>query len=400
MRQALAVAVLAAASAADADEQSRHSFVTGFDQAFALASSPLDSWVDGGPGKLRIDEEHDGVIVPRAFLDYRGWLTPTLLANATVNVNGDGDMEIGVTEAFLEHRPIPRSAWQRRWRFGAFYPRISLENADAGWNSPYTMSSSAINTWVGEELRTIGAELSLSRALPTTVPQRFGAQFAVYGANDVAGGLIAARGWAVHDRQTALFENVYGIEPFHELDGRAGYYLSADWRYGERARVLAFHYDNLADPEAVAGGQYGWRTYFDALGAQVALPGDLGLIVQWMDGVTIVGPWIDGRRAATDEFDASYVLLTRQFGAHRASLRYDYFNLDLDNPGGDIGLEQGHSWTAGYAFDFSNRLRLAAEWMRIDASHGDWMAYALYRAARESLARFDLRWRFGAGHGY
>ena len=30
-----------------------------------------------------------------------------------------------------------------------------------GWRSPYTLSFSAINTWVGEELRTIGAEYSL-----------------------------------------------------------------------------------------------------------------------------------------------------------------------------------------------------------------------------------------------
>ena len=44
---------------------------------------------------------------------------------------------------------------------GAFFPTISLENDDIGWTSPYTLSASAINTWIGEELRTIGTEGTL-----------------------------------------------------------------------------------------------------------------------------------------------------------------------------------------------------------------------------------------------
>ena len=41
---------------------------------------------------------------------------------------------------------------------GAFFPTISLENDDLGWTSPYTLTPSAINSWIGEELRTIGSE--------------------------------------------------------------------------------------------------------------------------------------------------------------------------------------------------------------------------------------------------
>ena len=402
MARALAIGSLVltarTAEAVAGVDDGRHAFDGGLDQALAVASTPLESWVEGGPGKLRFDESHDGLLVPRAFLDYRGRITPTLQAYATVNANADGDAEIGVTEAYLEYRPVPRSPWQRRWRFGAFYPHVSLENAGAGWTSPYLSSSSAINTWIGEEFRTIGAELSFSRALRTATPQRFGAQLAVYGANDVAGGLLALRGWAVHDRQTALFENVSGIEPFHELDDRLGYYLGVDWRYGERARLQAFHYDNLADPAAVSGGQIGWRTFFDALGGQVELPWHVGLIAQWMAGTTIVGPWIDGARAATDDFDAAFVLLTRSFDDHRASLRYDDFSLTLDDSTPlDNDLERGHAWTAGYSYAFTTRLGITAEWMRIETEHGGWMGDWLFHSARESLARVDLRWRFGTG---
>jgi len=41
---------------------------------------------------------------------------------------------------------------------GAFFPTISLENDDLGWTSPYTLTPSAINSWIGDELRTIGSE--------------------------------------------------------------------------------------------------------------------------------------------------------------------------------------------------------------------------------------------------
>ena len=44
---------------------------------------------------------------------------------------------------------------------GAFFPTISLENDDLGWTSPYTLTPSAINSWIGDELRTIGSEAIL-----------------------------------------------------------------------------------------------------------------------------------------------------------------------------------------------------------------------------------------------
>ena len=51
---------------------------------------------------------------------------------------------------------MPQSAWRSNLKIGAFYPPISLEHRASGWTNPYTISSSALNTWVGEELRTIG----------------------------------------------------------------------------------------------------------------------------------------------------------------------------------------------------------------------------------------------------
>src|SRR5262245_34813687 len=92
----IASLVLASCLATSAHgDESANSFVGAFDQSFVHASTPLVSWLDHGPGKLRFDESSDGALVPRAFLEYRGRISPTLLAHATVNANSDGDAEIG-----------------------------------------------------------------------------------------------------------------------------------------------------------------------------------------------------------------------------------------------------------------------------------------------------------------
>ena len=70
------------------------------------------------------------------------------------------------------------------------------------------------------------------------------------------------------------------------------------------------------------------------------------------------------------DFDAAYVLATRSFGAQRISGRYDWFQtvnrdafVDEDN-----NNEDGSAWTLAYLVDLGERLRLAAEWMRVEST--------------------------------
>ena len=71
-----------------------------------------------------------------------------------------------------------------------------------GWRSPYTLTNSAINSWVGEELRTVGAEYA-----PDWLGQKSGHDFnvgisaAIFGWNDPAGTVVATRGWGLHHQQ-------------------------------------------------------------------------------------------------------------------------------------------------------------------------------------------------------
>ena len=54
----------------------------------------------------------------------------------------------GLTEAYLQFRPYPFDDLRLRVKAGAFYAPLSLENRAGGWESPYTLSYSALNSWL------------------------------------------------------------------------------------------------------------------------------------------------------------------------------------------------------------------------------------------------------------
>jgi hypothetical protein len=176
----------------------------------AIAAQGLPSYLNGGLGELRFDPDHDGLALGYLRAGFHDDLSDLVHINVQAFLyNTQDNNPIDLTEAYAELRPVPQSAWRSRLKLGAFYPGISLENRMSGWRSPYTLSPSAINTWVGEEIRTIGAEYNLDwLGLQTGHPFEFGATAALYGWNDAAGVVMASRGWAIDDRQTGLFGRV------------------------------------------------------------------------------------------------------------------------------------------------------------------------------------------------
>jgi hypothetical protein len=393
-------------------------FAAGHEATFGIEAGYLSmsgqaSWTEGSVGKLRYRD--DGLVLNRAFMDYKGRPADTLDVHIVFEAYDDdpGDA-IGLTQAYVEWRPLPKSGTRYRLKVGAFYPRISLENVDAGWSNRYTLNSSAINTWVAEELRSTGAELTVSRR-----PERLGGihtfsiNVAAFVANDPAGSLLAWKGWSVHDRQSRFGDDLplpplpqiqpgmmfdrqdpY-VEPFQEIDDKLGYYLNAEWQIGNRLQLRAMHFDNRAEPTAITGGQYGWTTSFDHAGLQATLAGDIGLIVQWMDGSTAMGPVINGAHAVDVGYDSYFALLTRVFGRHRISARYDHFDVsDNDSTPQDDNSEAGHAWTLNYQYRYSDAMTIAAEHLSIRTDHFGWTWYGLPPTATERQYQLTFRARF------
>ncbi len=332
-----------------------------------LAVDAPRSWTDGGLGKLRFDEGDGTLRLGAATVDYRARFTPTLSLRTVASAYGDGiGSAVDLDEAYLELRPVPRSAWRLLARAGAFHAPFSLENTGVGWSSPYTISYSSVNSWFGEELRTLGAEVQLTHAgAATGSPHDLGLLFGVFRANDPAGALLSWRGWGIGDRQTRLFERLplaplpaFGSdglffvqqgyeEPFHEIDGRTGYYLGGQWDYLDVSRLRLQHYDNRGDPLQTRHGQWAWRTRFDHLGWHLRLPGDNEAITQLVRGDTemegFAMPFVYA------DYQAAFLLLSHAWGRQRASLRYDAFWVhDRDHVAGDPNQEDGHAWTAAW----------------------------------------------------
>jgi len=359
-------------------------------------SSPLEPWTGGGFSKLRFADGDTFSAGNRLFVDYNGRINPAWSVRAVADFVDDASGGADISEAYVQWRPVPDSKNQHQWRFGAFYPALSLENTDTAWMSPYTISFSAINTWLGEEIRPIGAEWSLRRRIgaPNSphVIRFFASGF--YG-NDPAATLLFWRGWSLHDRQTRLndrlsmppfpafgsgVERPQSVEPIAEIDSRPGYFAGIEWSFARLLRVQLARYDNRAEFDAFRDGQWGWKTHFDHLGLQYELPGGVGLIAQWMSGNTM---WIAGARPdgsisgtgpiVSDNFDSSFVLLTRAFrDRHRVSVRFDQFSIDRPESASVPEPEDGDAITLAYRFTGMSRFTVAAEWLQIDSARDLW----------------------------
>lgn len=369
--------------------------------------SDLRSFTRGGTGLLRFDEGSDGAQSGQLLVDAEGPLSETLRGRITALARAeDAESALDVTEAYIEWRPYPRSHWRWRSKLGAFYPPVSLENRGVGWQSVYSLSPSAINTWIGEEVRAVGLEIAAtSVGAPLQRPFDMSVVAGIYGWNDPMGILLFQRGWAIHDRESALFESLprpfprgttdNRIEFFHEIDDRPGYYVGLETKWRGRHVLRLLHYDNRADPAQSSGIHAAWLSRFDALGARLELPSGLTLIAQGMRGDTAVGRSPDGAGMLIAEFWSYFALGSATSGAHRLTLRYDRMHVQSTRGTQFFDSRQNaHAWTLAYFFDWSAHWRTALEGVRIDGSLGQRARAGLAPQAIERQVQLAIRYSF------
>lgn len=398
-----------------AELSDRHQFTVGLEWSITNADSRLVPWTEGGPGKLRYDTSESLTESTRLFVDYNGQIAPQFYAHVVLDYLDDNNTA-GLTEAYVEWRPLPSSPMRHRFRFGAFYPAVSFENPALAWDSPYSNSFSAMNAWLGEEIRPIGLEWNISRRLGAAAsPHEISASTALFYGNDTAGTLLFWRGWSVHDRQTRLNERLplptlvfplpgdapaievpRTLDPMAEIDHEPGISITGEWRYARRAQLALGFWDNRADATRFRDGQWAWGTRFWHLSAQFTLPGDVGLIAQrmrgdtdWLIQVTPTGQLTPQSQLATDEFDTSYLLVSKTIGErHRLTLRRDYF--DIWRPG-ELEVDKGYATAIGWRYAPGDRLNLQVEWLEIESRRDLWPAFYLQQDGHtESLLQLSV----------
>lgn len=346
-----------------------------------VAAGDERSWDEGGLGKARFGAGDDGAVLASGVLAGTAQVTPGLVAAATLQLDPGQAQPIDVLDAWVRYRPVSTTPWRWSVRAGAFWAPISLENEGVGWTSLWTLTPSAINSWVGEELRTIGAEASLEHRGASADVTAF---VAVFGWNDPAGELLAARGWGLGDAYSGLGAvlrepDVYAprarspvpmhYRPFREIDGRPGWYAGVSRESRGAGRQALLYYDNRAERdswERYAGHRaFSWDTRFWSGAAQRRL-GDFVLAGQAMVGSTVFEP--QPGMVLDTRFRAGYLLLARDSGTWRPAVRVDLFGTEQLGPT-DAPLEE-HGNALALALNWRPRsfLRVTGELLRIDST--------------------------------
>jgi hypothetical protein len=258
---------------------------------------------------------------------------------------------VGVVEAFLEQNFRTGRGGRIHLMEGAFFLPTSRENIDSLWETPYTITPSALNSWLGEELRPVGVDASYAHRTEKLGTITGGAT--VFTGNDTFGALPIDRGWALRDHWILLGEHIPVTATAYtsasaETDDRLGWSARAKWNNDHGAFQIT-RMDNRADARR-HGELFNWATRFNIIGADYTwnrwtAAAEAG----W--GTTAIQP------APTRRFSfpirAGYVLLSRQMASFRASIRADEY---------EHGTVDGHAVTAALFWEPQrSRLRSGIE---------------------------------------
>lgn len=312
-----------------------------------------------------------------------------------------------ILEGFLLYESSPAHRSRAHVKVGAFFPPVSFENDGLAWTSPFTLTSSAINTWIGQEMRTMGVEAGITHQLDGV---QVGISGAIFGANDPAGVLVAWHGWSISDSETGIFERlplaplrVFSaagpvpqqapwFEPRHEIDQRPGAYVGLDVSAVDVGALSLLLYDNRARDTAFDGFQYAWHTRFAAVGTQFFATDDLQITAQGMAGDTTMGMPSPGTSLVATGFASAYVLASQRWGRHRLSARAEYFETtDRDLTASDNNGEHGTALTAAYIFRPAQLQRLTFELMQVISYRPERAYLNLPIKARETQAQMSYR---------
>jgi hypothetical protein len=273
---------------------------------------------------------------------------------------------VGIVEAYAEKNLNVRDD-RVRILAGAFFLPTSRENIDSLWETPYTLTPSALNSWLGEELRPIGVDVSYRHR--TAAAGTFTGGATAFGGNDTFGEILISRGWALQDRWTLLGEHVPSRPNRYtsisaETDHRIGWSARGKWN-NDHGAIQLTRIDNRSD--ALRHGElFNWATRFNLVGADYTwrdwtVAGESG----W--GTTAI---VTARGRFSSEIGAGYLLLSRRVKKFRVTVRADEYQVRDDRE---------NALTAALLWEAHPRLRAGIEGIT---------------AAGEKRMAVELRYRF------
>ena len=346
--------------------------------------SDIRSNTVGGPGKTEWGSDQNSAKLKLAadaiLLHVSVGITPEFRWVSELRADPRQKTAVDIIDSYFSWRPVSLTRWRWGIKAGVFFPPISLENDGNGWTTNWTLTPSAINSWVGDELRTIGPEGTIEWRGDVDHIQL---SVSVFGWNEPTGVAIADRGWTFSGNAPGLFDHIRLPDAFaqqlakggrlagplyqdeyRQIDNTPGWYGAVTWENPDYGRLSVLRYDNEADPAAY-DGEFGWRTKFWSLGYSKHF-GSFLLLAQGMVGSSAIEP--SRNNLLTTQFYAGYALLGWERDDWRVALRLDKFGTGQVKAGAGIReSEHGAAITAAVTWSPIKSLRLTAEVLVVDS---------------------------------
>ncbi len=385
--------------------------------ARVIRTDTTQAWLDGGLGKARyggVDGERATLFrLAGASLVLSGATSDFLSASVQVNIdahpdNHSGRRPVDLVTAVVAYRPELSPHWRLRVRAGIMFPPVSLEHDGPAWSTTRTITPSAANTWMGEEVRTTGVEAALAWKKDQNDVSVVGSAF---GGNDAAGTLLAFRGWSLHDRVSGYGDQLPLValpviqpdeeapqaqwsQPFTEIDGRVGYYVGGQWKCDGTFNLNGLYYDNRGNENGFDGFQWAWKTTFANVGLRIQLPHGIEILAQHMWGRTSEITY-DGPAEIDAPFRTTFGMVSVPLGRSRVSFRYETFGADSEGRTQlDPTDERGNAWTAAYLLRIGGSHRFALEVLRVESDRPDRAVIGFPVHAAELTAQASFQFHF------
>lgn len=343
------------------------------------------SWLAGGLGRYGYgDERHDVAAAFELNADYQyrpsADLRFRVYAQAQSATSDSSASEVGLVEWSGRYRHDLDFSQQLSLHAGQFFFPTSMENIQNFWESPYTLSFSSLNSWIGEEFRPIGVELGYRYHFDNGDRMTLAAM--PFWGNDSMGALLAYRGWS-YGRQRTAYNDVLalpelnslaegqpfegqrddGTQPFgSDLDHRPGVALRSQY-LSDRLSVNLSWIDNRGDTTLIEG-EYAWRTHFFIAGFSWFVTEQFEVLAEASQGNSTMGagPGVD------IDFYSGYVMASYLFDPLRLSVRADQFGIDDLDAVDQDSHEIGRSYTLALMWDERDTpLKLGGEFLYLNS---------------------------------
>ena len=352
-------------------EQDSSVWLRGLLDVRVARGGPAPSWTDHGPGKTRYGGEStaDGFqqktrfVLAQLAIEAGAALPWDMRAEVQINVQPDiaDDYTPWLIDAFVRKEwGDPVSGWGLQ--AGLTGVPFSLEHTGPAWTPEYSISASALNSWLWEEISVAGLEGEWWHEFDNG--PRLGIVVGAGYGPDLLGRLLALRGWAMGDSLSGVnsdlpVPNGTRTDIFDERDDRPAAYTwitLSDPK--ERGTLRAGYFDNFGEQQTEGV----WHTRLATVGTILHLLPRIDVVVQYLRGEAHVST-----PANDSSLRAFYALISHQYKAHRFTIRYDEFVVhDLD--GGNSTRESGDGITAAYIYEWGLRHRIGLEYIWLDSN--------------------------------